>query len=114
MEPCGEPGVEAVVDRLQPGEEDSWSANVLTGAHAVLGVLGLLGARQRDLQSRVVEETPVVRGVQWCGADVAANHQGECLVGSDDSLVGTPNRQVRAGTDHGSGCESPNREQRAP
>ena len=103
MEPRGEPGVEAVVDRLQPGEEDSRSANVLTGAHAVLGVLGLLGARQRDLQSRVVEETPVVRGIQWCGADVAANHQGECLVGA-------PNRQIRAGTDRGSGCASPNRE----
>ncbi len=90
MEPRGG-GVEG---RYRSAPARKKDANVLTGAHAVLPViLGLLGARQRHLQSRVVEETLVVRGVQWCGADVSPPITRECLVGSDDTLVGAPNRQ---------------------
>ena len=114
MKSCREPGIEPVVDRLQPGEEDAGGADVLACAHSVLGVLGLLGARKGHLQTRVVEESLVVRGVERSGADVSADHQGERLVGPDHSLIGAPDRQVCAGTERGGGRQATDRQQRAP
>jgi len=87
VEAAGEFGVEAVVDGLEPGEEDAGCANVLAGADGVLGVLGALGAGEGHIEAGVGEVALVVGGVERGGADVAADDQGQGLGGPGHALV---------------------------